>query len=340
MSLSDVRQTPGLQYTFREGRYGRPYRLYTPETDDGYTNTGIGNYNGPISWGARYTDDSFTYDGTTVDLTNDQAYNPFDAVFSTGYNKNINFNISGASDKFNYFMSLSNTDEDGIIPGTNYDKTTFRLNSGYQATETLKLAASLTFSNSASRKPTGGDKSIMSSLGYWTPTFPIFDYENADGSRRNPYPGFIDNPLYNADYSSLTEDSKRWIANSSITWNPKEWVNVSYAAQIDTYSSLFNRFVAPDLDEGAGENGFIVNQSVNFTGLESNLMVNFNHDVNENIHTSLLLGNQISDRSWISNRQYGEDLLFPHVNHISNTQDGFRVSNSLTTLREIGVFIK
>lgn len=335
---SQVKQTPDLQYVFREGRYGRPYRLYTPEVDGGYTLTGVGSGNGPYSWGVRYSDDSFVYNGVTVDLTKDSSYNPFDETFRTGTDKNLNFNISGASEKFNYYASISDTKEEGIIPGTDYGKSTFRLNSGYQATTSFKINTSVSYSKSDSRKPTGGDKSIMSALGYWTPTFPISDFQNPDGSRRNPYPGFIDNPLYNAAFSSLNEESNRWIANTNLTWSPKKWVSVSYSAQIDNYSSIFNRFVAPDLDEGAGENGFIVNQNVNFTGLESNFLVNFTHNFSDDINTSLLLGNQISDKSWESNRQYGQDLLFPRVNHISNTQGGFAVSNNLTTLREIGVF--
>ena len=338
LTSSKVNKTPDLQYVFREGRYGRPYRLYTPEAEGGYTLTGVGSGNGPYSWGVRYSDNSFEYNGKTVDLTNDRAYNPFDATFSTGIDKNVTLNISGASDKFNYYASVSDTKEEGIIPGTDYEKTTFRLNSGYQATESFKIDASVSYSKSDSRKPTGGDKSIMSALGYWTPTFPIFDYLNPDGSRRNPYPGFIDNPLYNADFSSLNEDSNRWIANTNLIWTPTEWVSVNYSAQIDNFNSIFNRFVAPDLDEGAGENGFIVNENINFTGLESNFLVNFTHDFSDDIMTSLLLGNQISDKSWESNRQYGQDLLFPRVNHISNTQGGFAVSNNLTTLREIGVF--
>ncbi|WP_372757097.1 SusC/RagA family TonB-linked outer membrane protein [Mariniflexile sp.] len=338
LSTSKVTKTPELQTVFREGRYGRPFSLYTPETDTGYTVTGIGSGNGPYSWGVRYTDDSFTYNGITVDLSDDKFYNPFDETFKTGIDKNVNFNISGASDKFNYFASVSNTQEEGIIPGTDYGKTTFRLNSGYQATETFKIDASISYSNSDSRKPTGGDKSIMSAVGYWTGSFPISDYLNPDGTRRNPYPGFIDNPLYNAEFSSLTEDSNRWIANTNLTWVPKEWVSVSYSAQVDNFSSIYSRFVAPDLDEGSGENGFIVNQNLDFMGLESNFLVNFTHKLTDNIGTSLLLGNQISDKKWHSNRQYGEDLLFPHVNHISNAQGGFTVSNNVTTLREIGVF--
>ncbi|MFV0566208.1 MAG: SusC/RagA family TonB-linked outer membrane protein [Flavobacteriaceae bacterium] len=337
ITTNRVRKTPELQSVFREGRFGRPYRLYTPETEDGYTLTGVGSGNGPYTWGVRYADDNFEYNGTTVDLTNDNYYNPY-SMFDTGYFYNTNASLSGATDKFNYFMSVANAKEDGIIPNTDYKRTNFRVNSSYNATETFTVNTSFALTSSDSRKPTGGDKSIMSALGYWTPTFPISDYLNPDGSRRNPYPGFVDNPLYNAEFSSLTEDTDRWLAKANLEWAPINWFNINYTLQYDNYTSQFHRFVAPDLDEGSGENGFIVNQDVVFKGVESNLLLTFNKEFSQEINASLLLGNQVTDNSWESNRQYGENLLFPHDTHISNATENFRVSNDLTRDRTIGVF--
>ena len=95
-TFNTVATTPGIQSTFREGRYGAPYRTYTPETDTGFTVTGVGNYNGPMTWGVRYTDDSYTHtDGTVIDLSNDRFYNPYE-LFDTGVSHTENFNISGA----------------------------------------------------------------------------------------------------------------------------------------------------------------------------------------------------------------------------------------------------
>lgn len=337
ISSSKVTQTPDLQNVFREGRYGRPYRLYTPETEDGYTITGVGSGNGPYTWGVRYSDDSFEYNGTVVDLTNDKYYDPYD-MFDNGININTSFSLAGATEKFNYYMSVANNQEDGIIPKTDYNRTSYRVNTTYNVTDKFTINSSFALTNSDSRKPTGGDKSIISALGYWTPTFPVTDYLNPDGTRRNPYPGFIDNPLYNAEFSSLTEDTNRWIAKGNLNWKPLDWLSLNYALQFDNYTSRYHRFVAPDTDEGSGENGFIVDQDLIFKGLESNFLVTFTHDFSDDIRSSLLLGNQVTSGSWESNRMYGENLQFPHDTHISNAQENFSVSNSLSRDRNIGVF--
>ncbi|MFV0540817.1 MAG: SusC/RagA family TonB-linked outer membrane protein [Aestuariibaculum sp.] len=336
-TFSSVAQTPNLQSTFREGRYGRPYRTYTPETNLGYTLTGIGSYNGPMTWGVRYSDDSFTYDGTTIDLSNDRFYSPYD-LFDTGFTHNENISISGATDKFNYYASLGNNASEGVIPGTEYDRKSLRFTASYQASKSFKITSSVNYSNSGSRKATGGDKSVMSALGWWSPTYPINDFLNPDGSQRNMFPGFIDNPRYNAYISALTEDTDRWIGNVNLNWNPKEWININYTAQLDNYTNVINRFVPAVLDAGSQVNGFIVDQNYIFKGLESNLLVTFTHDFSEKFSSSLLLGNSILDNKRSSYRMYGQNLNLPFFNHISNTQENHTITNYVQQKRLVGFF--
>lgn len=337
-SFSNVSTTPEIQSTFREGRYGAPYRTYTPETDTGFTTTGVGNYNGPMTWGVRYTDDSYTHtDGTVIDLSNDRFYNPYD-LFNTAVSHTENFNISGADDKFDYFMSLGNTSSEGTLPSSDFGRISSRFKAGYQVSKNFKIGATINYSNSSSTKATGGDKSVMSALGWWSPTFPINDYLNPDGSHRALFPGFIDNPRYNAYISSLTEDTERWIGSINVNWNPKEWINVNYTAQIDDFTTLINRFVPADLDGGSGVNGYIVDQNYIFKGLESNLLVTFTHDFSEKLNSSLLLGHSVLDNKRTSYRMYGQSLNLPYFNHISNTQENQSISNFITRKRLVGFF--
>jgi TonB-linked SusC/RagA family outer membrane protein len=336
-SFSKVGQTPEIQSTFREGRYGRPYRTYTPETETGFTTTGIGSYNGPMTWGVRYTDDSFTYNGTTVDLSNDKFYNPYE-LFRTAVRNTSNLNISGADEKFNYYFSLGNTTNEGIVPETNYDRTSIRFKAGYSVSDNFKINSSIQYSNTQSTSPTGGDKSMMSALGWWSPTFPINDFLNADGSQRNMFPGFIDNPRYNAYISALTSDTDRYTGNVNFNWSPKEWVNINYTAQIDNYTNQLNRFVPAVLDAGSQVGGFIVDQNYIFKGLESNLLVTFDKKISEKFQSSLMLGHSVVDNKRTSYRMYGQKLNLPYYNHMSNTQENFSISNYVSQDRLIGVF--
>ncbi len=330
-----VTKVPELQTTYREGYLGSPRVLYTPETETGYTLTGTST---PFySFGPEYSVDSFQYDEDTVlDLSNDKFHDIYDDLFSTGINTQINFNISGADDRFDYFFSVGNSSDQSIVPNSDYGKLSFRFKGGYKVTDNFKISSSIQYTNSGGRRANGGDKSIISSLAYYSPTFDLNDYKNADGTQRN-YTPWIDNPRYFAEVSALTDDVNRWIGNVTLNWSPLDWLNLSYQAQIDNYSDHRNRFVPPELDTGSQVGGFIINENVLFTGIESNFLATMTKSWSEDFITSLSLGNQISDVKSNYDRMYGENLNIAHYNDISNATI-LDNSNSVTQVRNVGVF--
>jgi TonB-linked SusC/RagA family outer membrane protein len=334
-TIRDVVTTPSLQTTFREGFSGQPRTLYDPNSETGFNR--VQNATSFYSWGPRYSEDSYTLNnGTVVDLSDDRFYSPFE-IFKTGINTQTNLSLSGANEKLDYFFSLGNNTEEGILPNTDYTKTNFRLKAGYAVAKNLSVSSSIAFAKSGGSRANGGDKSVMSALSYYSGTFDINDYKNPDGTERDYSFGIIDNPRYLMETSSLVDDVNRWVGNATINWAPKEWMNITYAAQIDNFSDIRNRFVGPDLDGGSQVGGFIVNQNINFTGLESNLLVAFNKDWTDDFTTDLTLGHQLSDSKTDYSQARGEGLNVPTINEIGNTTNFF-IDNSITQLRNIGVF--
>ncbi|AVR47535.1 SusC/RagA family TonB-linked outer membrane protein [Christiangramia fulva] len=333
-SYKKITQTPDLQKTYREGYSGAPRTLYTPETETGFTRLGGTSF---YSWGPRYSEDSYTMDdGSVVDLTGDRFYDPYD-LFRTGVLTQVDLSVSGATEKMNYYFSVGNDSEEGVLPNTYYDKTNLRLKAGYKINDNLNINTSVTYANSGGARGNGGDKSVFSSLSYYSATFPINDYLNPDGTQRNYSFGIIDNPRYLLEKSPLIDDVNRWIGNVMINWNPKEWMNVTYSAQVDNYSDNRNRFVPPDLDVGSQVGGFVLDQVNNFLGLESNLLVNFTKDWTDKFHSSLTLGNQISDTKHDYAYIRGEGLNVPGINDISNTTNIFG-NKTEDQIRNVGVF--
>ncbi len=335
-TFRNVVKTPKLQKTFREGNRTTkiPGAVIDPNVPGGYLRPGSFAF---YSWGVPFSANSFTMpDGTVIDLSHDGFHSPYE-LFKTGINNDLNFNISGATDKFSYYFSTGWNKDNGILPNTSYDKKTFRFNAGYQVRKNLRLSSSISYTLSGGTRANGGDKSVFSSLSYWSSTFPINDYEYPDGTEKNYTNGIIDNPRYFLEKSNLEDRLNRWIGSVNLSWQPFQWMNVAYAAQIDNYSQQRNRFVPPNLDVGSKVHGFIVNEFINFKALESNLLVTLNHDWGRNFHSSLTLGNQISDRR----RDYayirGEGLNIPGINDLSNTLNTF-AGTSLIRLRDVGIF--
>jgi len=331
----NINTTPTLQRKYREGFSGAPRTLYDPNSETGFNR--VQNATSFYSWGPEFNDNSATLsNGTIVDLSNDQFYSPYD-IFRTGVNTQTNLSVSGASEKIDYFISLGNNTENGILPNTDYTKSNFRLKAGYEISDKFTLNASVAYTKSGGKRANGGDKSVMSALSYYAPSFPINDYQNPDGSERDYSFGIIDNPRYLMEKSSLIDDVNRWVANTTLNWKPKDWINVTYAAQIDNYADVRNRFVGPDLDGGSQVGGFIVNQNINFTGLESNLLIALNKDWSDKFSTDLTLGHQLSDTKRSYNQSRGEGLNVPGINEIGNTTNFF-IDNSIEQLRNMGVF--
>lgn len=333
-TFNNINTTPELQTTYREGYNNLPRGLYTPETETGFTRLGGTMF---YSWGPKYSDDTATLtNSTVVDLTKDKFYSPYD-LFKTGINNQVNFNLSGANDKIDYFFSVGHNNEGGVLPNTDYNKTTLRFSSGYQINEKIKINSSIAYTKSGGAMGNGGDKSVFSSLSYYSATFPINDWHNANGTQRNYSFGVIDNPRYFLEMSNLKDDLNRWVGNVDLNWAVKDWLNISYAVQVDNYSDQRNRFVPSDLDTGTQVGGFIVNQNINFLALESNFLVTLTKSWSDDFKTTLTLGNQISDSkndySWIR----GERLNVPGINDLANTINTF-AGKSITQLRNIGNF--
>jgi TonB-linked SusC/RagA family outer membrane protein len=334
-SYRNINKTPTLQTTYREGFSGFPRTLYDPNSETGFNR--VQNATSFYSWGPKYTDNSATLaNGTVVDLSDDQFYSPYD-IFRTGVNTQSNLSISGANDQLDYFFSLGNNAEEGVLPNTDYAKTNFRLNTGYKITDKFKLNTSVSYTKSGGKRANGGDKSVMSALAYYSGTFPINDYKNPDGTERDYSFGIIDNPRYLMETSSLEDDVNRWVGSAIINWTPKEWINITYAAQIDNYSDKRNRFVGADLDGGSQVGGFVLNQNINSTALESNLLIALSKKWSEDFTTDLTLGHQISDSKLDYDQARGEGLNVPGINEIGNTTNFF-INNNVTQLRNMGVF--
>lgn len=84
-------------------------------------------------------------------LNPNQPYNTdwFKEITRTGIYNQHNLSISGSSEVAKYFLSLSNYDEQSILKGTNYNRTTVRTNNEFRITKGIRLAQTLsaTFTN-------------------------------------------------------------------------------------------------------------------------------------------------------------------------------------------------
>lgn len=317
VGFSEVNKVPEIQKDYQHGYYGAlPYREFTFE---------FWQYGPPTNESSK-------------------IYNNFERFFRTSTNVKNSISISGGNENTTYFSSVSNVNEEGIVPNTDWNRTTFKLSGSHQVSNEFDVTGSVNFSNSGGVRPTGGDKSIMSSLAYWTPSNDVNDYvfpngeqKNYSGFKSNPTGGFIDNPRYFAENSTLKDDVNRIIGNIGFKYALTDWLNLDYKFGADYYSDARERFVPPNLDVGTQVNGFLVKEQINYHQLNSNLYLRANRNFTEKLSGSLVIGNQITDISSDRVNTRGEGLNIDGFRSLANTTNIF-TSESGIQRRLVGVF--
>lgn len=266
----------------------------------------------------------------------DNISNAFEDLFVTGRRNSHSVSVSGGNDNSTYYTSISKFDQDGIAPETDWGRTTIKISGSTKVNDQLNVSGIVNYTNSGGRRPNGGDKSVMSSLSFWSPSFDLNDFLTPDGSQ-NIHTTFIDNPRYFLHVSALEDDVNRVYGNISLDYKPLEWLSVKYQFGGDIYSDVRNRFVPKELDVGSQVQGFIVEENVNFRELNSNFFATASRTFNDDLKGSFLIGHSVVDTQTDVINTRGEGLNLSGFNDISNTTNKFATtSNSIRRL--VGVF--
>jgi TonB-linked SusC/RagA family outer membrane protein len=277
------------------GTYGFENVNKYPEVQDKYTIGYSGVYNPQDffpSWGPTVAD------AIKIDPTHPQKlYNHFRDAFYTGKQFQNNLSFSGGNDKITYLSSIGHVTQDGVIPFTNYNKLSVRLNTNVKFSDKFSTSANLNFINS------GGDRynadRYNESLSYWSPRYDVRDYLNADGSYKTYGNG---NPIYGAMTNKLRDNVNRLVGGLNFTYTPLSWLTLNYRAGLDTYSEDRKR-TAPGPSGIANERvfednnfGFIYQYNTNFRAITSTFAASANTKFGSDINATLRVGHDLYDR--------------------------------------------
>lgn len=147
--------------------------------------------------------------------------NWYDELFNSGnLRQEYNVNISGATEKLNYYMSAGYLDDSDIIAGSGFTRYTARAKADYQAKKWLKVGANMSYTNYDMESPASQDSYAGSSsanlfyvANYIAPIYPMYA-RNADQSIMVDSNGFT---VYDfGDGTSGTGSFKRtWMSGSN-----------------------------------------------------------------------------------------------------------------------------
>jgi ferric enterobactin receptor len=296
VSTSWANKLPEAQTVFGPGIY----------SSNGVLNTA----NVYSSWGTKIPNGTTTYDN-------------IGNFFQKGVIYDNNVNVSGGSRNGSFYLSGSNFDQTGIVPGTAYDKTTFRFN-GEQKYGRLTLNANVAYSVAKTNRTLttaglyGSGVGSMQELYNWPQTFDIKNYINPDGTQHRVYAGTlalesdVDNPYWIINQDKLTSKTNRFTGGVNGNFKITNWWDITGRLGYDQYATNDYTFIAPGSAlSPLYQNGRLSKDLVDYTYITTTVMTNFHKTFFRDFDTHLMLGTTTENFKTISQNHWGYNFNTP-----------------------------
>ncbi|GAB3537977.1 SusC/RagA family TonB-linked outer membrane protein [Pontibacter brevis] len=240
----------------------------------------------------------------------------FDAVFQNGHFLEQNLSFSGGDQDGNFFASISDLNQEGIIRNnSDYRRTTARINAEKRLSNTFKASGNVTYSKIGSNRIQQGSNTSGLYLGYLrnAPDFDIRDYKgtyfNAAGdaflNRQRSYRRYLgnaaspiyNNPLWTINEQRNTSDVNRFIGALELNYEPTTWLNFIARAGADHYTDQRLTFFPLNSAENGG-NGSATEETIAETQLNADFIARANHSFGDQFTGSFLLGMNLNQRTY------------------------------------------
>lgn len=301
------------------------------------------------------------YNGTFTDQTSrswgdrfapgEKIYDNMGDFFETAAAFDNSLNISGGSKNGNFYLSASNLDQSGVVPTTDFKRTTLRFN-GEQIVGRFTFGVNASYAQSSSRKTlTGsglwnsGGSGYMESIIAWPRNDDMSNWLNEDGTKRRLLPNLAlnedsDNPFWLIHRNPQRDENSRVVGSVYTNVKITEWLDATYRLGIDKYLTKFSSMTAPGSSvKDAWQNGMLSETNRDYDYINSNLMLNFHKTVKEDWDFNLVLGTSAEDTHVESNSARAENFQIPTFTSINNAaQEDQYFTQAINQRRLLGVY--
>lgn len=302
------------------------------------------SYNGtftsqtPRSWGPEFA-------------AGEQVYDNMGDFFQTAYAYDNSFNLSGGSNTGNFYLSGSNLDQSGVVPTTDFKRSTLRFNAE-QKKGIFTFGVNASYSKSETRKTlTGsglwgsGGTGYMESIIAWPRNNDMSVWLNPDGTKTRLLPELPlnednDNPYWLINKNPQKDETDRLVGTVYTNVKITDWFDATYRLGIDNYTTDFRSLTSAGSSvKVAWQKGMLSETTRDYNYLNSNLMLNFHKTFKEDWDVNLVLGTTAEDTHVKSNSARVENFVIPDfisINNGDNLNRYFGQSNNRKRL--LGVY--
>jgi TonB-linked SusC/RagA family outer membrane protein len=321
--------------------------------------------NGSYSSNGVFTNNTFAITAPTPTVTalpfynswgqkiaTDSVYDNIGGFFQHGTIYDNNVSVSGGSRNGSFYLSGSNFNQTGIVPGTSFKKTTFRFN-GEQRYGRLTVNANAAYSNANTGRTLttaglygGGGGGSMGGLYSFPRVFNVKNYVKPNGSQYRIYESTglpleqdIDNPNWIVNKDNLTSQTARFTGGINAAFKIADWWDVVGRVGYDQYTTNDYTYIAPGSAVSTMyQNGRLSKDAVNYTYVTTTVMTNF-HKTFGDFQTHLMLGTTSEKTDVTNQNHWGYNFITSNsinFNNIATTNQFFK--DNVTQKRLVGAY--
>lgn len=316
----------GTNYTKTYGAYpdGQPY----PE---GYAPNPINIYNPNVfpDFVQQYTR---TDNGETVAVSAPYKIEPHDNIggfFKRGKVFENAITISSGTEKASINAGFSRMDQEGIVPGSEADRTTLSFGGNGQLNNGLFVSGTVNYVNTTQQSPQSGGSafndyysqggsfigatSIYSRLFYLPRNFDLngLPFENPVNGN-NIFYRALDNPYWIAKYNLYTSKVNRVYGNLTAGYDVTSWLNLTFKGGVNTYSEARRNIVR----KGGSviPNGQIYTEDITNTEQDYNFIATVDKNIGENFNITAVTGINANQRDLTRRKVTGSNIISTGLN--------------------------
>lgn len=253
--------------------------------------------------------------------------NNIESFFQTGVTSQQNVALSTANDLGSYRFSYSRLDNQGTIPNTDFRRNNISMTANMKLSEKLKLRTYVNFINSESNHRPGlgyGSENAMYSflwMGRQVNLENAQDYWQAgqEGFQQYNYnTQWLDNPYFNVYENTNGFNKNRLLGNAILSYTLTDKLSVRLRSGIDTYNDI--RMSKRAFSTQRYKNGAYREDEVNFTELNTDVLVTYENKIGENINWNASVGaNNFTQQTNYKSLTAGQ-LSVPNIYNFQNSK--------------------
>ncbi|WP_163715222.1 SusC/RagA family TonB-linked outer membrane protein [Mangrovibacterium lignilyticum] len=303
------------------------------QTMYGQGNGGVSDTGTASSWGAAVSG---------------QTYDNMKEFFEPAWSYDVTGSVSGGNENGTYFISMNRSDQNGIVPTTDYSKNSFRFN-GEQKKGWFTIGMNTNYVYSQTTKTLTGDglygssgSGAMISLYNWPVNNNMQNWQQG-GNRVPLLPDAdpsedVDNPYWTVNKNPITDDLHRFIGSGYATIDPTDWLTATYRLGVDHYNMSTRSIVYPGSAVADPYDAGVVTETQRENNiLTSNFTISATKKVSD-FNLGLMLGHNYEQTTYYRNKQQAIGLLSDFISINNADEDNKSFSNYRSTKRLYSIF--